>query len=88
MAIGLYDVYYPDCHSSFRRSITSAQIEKSRDRRASLEGSIGSLRSLGNLRNLWSLVSRTARRVKEFRELKELKGCQGGAARLEKSRER
>ena len=38
MAIGLYDEYYPNCHSSFLRSITSAKIEKSRDRRSSLEG--------------------------------------------------
>ena len=38
MAIGLYDEYYPNCHSSFQRSIPSAKIEKSRARRASLEG--------------------------------------------------
>ena len=38
MAIGLYDEYYPNCHSLVRRSITSAKIGKSKDRRASLEG--------------------------------------------------
>ena len=61
MAIGLYDEYYPNCHSSFRRSINSAQIEKSRDRRAFLEGvGIGSLRNLGSLRSIGNLGSRTA----------------------------
>jgi hypothetical protein len=50
MAIGLYDEYYPNCHSSFLRSITSAQIEKLRDRRASLEG--GGHRELREFREL------------------------------------
>ena len=63
MAIGLYDEYYPNCHSSFRRSITSAKIEKLRDRRSSLEGVHREFKEL--------------REIKEFREFKELKGCQG-----------
>ena len=37
MAIWLYAKYYPNRHSSLRHTINSAQIEKLRDRRSSLE---------------------------------------------------
>ena len=44
MAIWLYAKYYPNRHSSLRRTINSAQIEKLRDRRSSLEEVVTTIR--------------------------------------------
>ena len=67
MTIWLYVKYYPSRHSSLRHPITSAQIEKSRDRRSSLEGGHRELREFRELRGS------EAGKLREFKELKEFR---------------
>ena len=87
MTIWLYVKYYPSRHSSFRRSINSAQIEKSRDRRSSLEGGHREFRELKEIKEFKEFRGSGAGRLRgseaDQAEAERIRGKLSGAGRLE-----